>query len=108
MRLHAYHGVLEQERIVGNDYVVNLCVDYPLEEACVSDDVCDTLNYAVAAGIIKEQMAQSSNLLENVAYRIAQSIKQTYPACGAITVDIRKLAPPMSIDSDGAGVRITV
>ena len=27
MRFHAYHGVLPQERIVGNDYVVTIVMD---------------------------------------------------------------------------------
>ena len=47
MRLHACHGVLKQERTVGNDYVVNVSVDYPFEPALESDDVSDTLNYSL-------------------------------------------------------------
>ena len=27
VRFHAYHGVLEQERSVGNDYVVNIVAE---------------------------------------------------------------------------------
>ena len=28
VRFHAFHGVLPQEGIVGNDYLVNLVLDY--------------------------------------------------------------------------------
>lgn len=107
MRLHAFHGVLEQERRVGNDYVVNVSVDYPLHEACQSDDVRDTLNYAVLADIVKEQMSVPCNLVEYVARRIADAIMTTFPLTEAVTIDIRKVAPPMSADCDGAGVMIT-
>lgn len=106
MRLHACHGVLEQERIVGNDYVVNLIVDYPLQQACESDDVADTLDYSVAAAIIREEMATPSKLLENVAHRIAYSIIRRFPATEAVEVDILKIAPPMQADTAGAGVRV--
>ena len=108
MRLHAFHGVLEQERRVGNDYVVNVSVDYPLHEACQSDDVRDTLNYAVLADIVKEQMNVPSSLLEHVAKRIADAVMTKFPLAETVTIDIRKVAPPMSADCDGAGVRVVV
>ena len=30
LRLHAFHGVLEQERRVGNDFEVSVTVGYPV------------------------------------------------------------------------------
>lgn len=102
--MRAYHGVLEQERVVGNDYIVSLRVDYPIAKACMTDDVSDTMNYAEAAEVIRREMLQQSNLLENVAYRIAHAILTTFPLALKATVDLRKVAPPMSIDSEGAGV----
>lgn len=108
LRLHAYHGVMEQERKVGNDYVVNVCVDYPLQRACATDEVGDTLNYAVLADMVKSEMSKPSNLLEHVAGRIADSVIARFPDAEAVTVDILKVAPPISVDMEGAGVRITV
>lgn len=106
MRLHAFHGVNEQERVVGNDYVVNVCVDYPLEQACDSDDVNDTLNYATLVDIVKQEMKKPSNLLEHVAGRIASAVFAMHADAEAVTIDIRKVAAPMSADFDGAGVRV--
>lgn len=108
LRMHAFHGVLPQEREVGNDYVVNLTVDYPLGKACESDCVDHTMNYAVAADIIGKEMAVQSNLLENVAWRIAKAVLAHFPQTEAVEVDLRKVAPPMSVDCDGAGVVVTV
>ncbi len=104
LRLHAKHGVLEQERVVGNDYVLNVVVDYPFLSACESDDLSGTLSYAHLSEIIRQEMSVPSNLLEHVAYRICKAVKTLYPKTERVRVDIRKLAPPMSIDSDGAGV----
>ena len=52
MRFHARHGVLEQERLTGGDFVVSLSARYPLAAAAQSDDVADTLNYAVVYNIV--------------------------------------------------------
>ena len=104
MRLHAYHGVLPQEREVGNDYVITLSVDYPIAKAADSDNVADTMSYADAADIIHREMAIQSNLLENVAMRIARAILTAYTEATEVTVDIMKVAPPMTADCDGAGV----
>ncbi len=106
MSLHAYHGVLEQERRVGNDYVINITVDYPFMDACDSDDVSDTLNYANLAELIKREMAIQSNLLEHVAHRICRAIYREFPRTECVEIDIRKIAPPMPADCAGAGVRL--
>ena len=74
VRLYAYHGVLEQERRVGGEYSVSLRVHYNISKAMESDDVNDTLNYALLLDIIKEEMAQPSDLLEHVAGRIGTAI----------------------------------
>ena len=106
MRLHAYHGVLPQEREVGNDYVVSLAVEYPIMKACLSDDVADTMSYADAASLINREMAMPSNLLENVAYRICRAILEHFPEAAAATIHILKVAPPMAADCTGAEVRL--
>ena len=106
LRLHAYHGVLKQERIVGNDYVVNLTVYYPIEKACLSDSVADTMNYADALKVIQHEMGLPSNLLEHVAHRICRSILSAFPLATAVDIDIAKVAPPMRGDCAAAGVRL--
>lgn len=108
IRLRAFHGVLPQEREVGNDYIINLTVDYPIGTACLTDDVADTMSYADAAEVVKQEMAVNSNLLEHVAYRICRAIKARFPQATAVTADIRKVAPPMPADCTAAGVTLTL
>ena len=108
MRLHAYHGVLPQEREVGNDYIINLSVDYPITTACRTDEVADTMSYADAATLVRQQMAVPSNLIEHVAYRVCAALLGRFTQATAVTVDIMKVAPPMSADCHGAGVVLTL
>lgn len=106
LRFHAYHGVLPQERVVGNEYVVNVQIDYSVARAMLSDDVEDTLNYAEVFALIAQEMALPSRLLERVGYRICERLTAAYPAISTIELDIRKLNPPMGTDSKGAGVHL--
>lgn len=108
LRLHAFHGVLPQERLVGNDYVVNVTVEYPWLPATESDDVADTLNYATLTDIICSEMSVSSKLLEHVAGRLVEAICTEFPKTLGIRIDIRKVAPPISHDTDGCGVSLYV
>jgi len=106
LRLYAYHGVLPQERIVGNGYVINVRVGYPWYAATASDDVRDTLNYAELADIIEKEMAIQSALLEHVAGRIEKAIVTAFPHVTSLHLDIRKIAPPIAQQTNGCGVII--
>ena len=106
LRLHAYHGVLPQERVVGNDYVIDMKVDYDISRAMDTDDVADTINYAQLCQLVEEEMNIPSNLIEHVAGRIARRIIASYNGVLAVHLSITKMNPPMGADSDGAGVEI--
>ena len=108
LKIRAFHGVLDQERRTGGDFIVSLRIGYPWQQAMESDDVSDTLSYAELANIVRQEMAVSSKLLENVAQRICNAVIREYPETESVSIDIKKIAPPMSADCDGAGVRITI
>ena len=86
LRFHAFHGVMEQERRVGNDFEVSLTVDYPFEKALTSDDLDHTLNYALLYDVIAAEMQQPSKLLEHVAGRIVGAVKSRFPLVKGGTV----------------------
>ena len=108
VRFHAYHGVLQQERTVGNDYVVNLTVDYDFTGAMETDELSATINYAELYEIIKEEMAMPSKLLEHVAGRIGKRLFSEYSAICQIQLAITKENPPFGADCDGAGVEVVL
>ena len=106
VRFHAFHGVMPQERRVGAYFLVNLRVGYPLEKAMQSDEVADTLNYAALYAVVREEMMTPSNLLEQVAGRIADAVIKAFPQVTSIDLELTKENPPMGADCDGAGVEI--
>ena len=106
VRFYAFHGVMPQERQVGGDFLVNLRVGYPLEKAMQSDEVGDTLNYAVLYEVVQAEMMKPSNLLEHLAGRIADAIVKRFPQVTSIDLELMKQNPPMGADCDGAAVEI--
>lgn len=106
LRFHAFHGVMPQERLTGNDYRVDLKIDFPLEKAVGSDNVDDTLNYATVYATVKEEMDVPSQLIERVAYRIADRLFRTFKAINEVEIKVEKCNPPMGADCEGAGVEL--
>ncbi len=104
LHFHAFHGVLPQERKVGNDYVVNVKVKVDVAEAMVSDQVEATVNYATLYNIVKEVMDTPSALLENVAYRMAEETFSAFPSIQEVHICVRKVNPPFGADCLGAEV----
>lgn len=66
LRFHSPIGVMEQERVVGNDIIIDIRMDYPFQKAMESDDVYDTLNYASVYQVIKKEAARPVKLLRNL------------------------------------------
>ena len=108
VRFHAFHGVLPQEGIVGNDYLVNLVLDYDFSSAMKIDDLQGTLNYAEVYQKVREEMVVPSKLLEHVAGRIAHRLFSDFPEIKKLQLSITKVNPPMGADSDGAGVEVVL
>lgn len=106
VKFYAFHGVLPQERKVGNDYQVSLRIGYDISRAMVSDDVNDTLNYAEVYQLLSQEMSVPSALLERVAGRIGDRLFRKFPAIQSIDLTIIKVNPPMGADSEGVGVEV--
>jgi dihydroneopterin aldolase len=106
MVFYAHHGVLEQEKKVGNTFTVSLKLYLNLSTAGQSDHLNDTLNYAEVFEVVKKEMAISSNLLEHAATKIIQAIKQSFPQIVKIQIRLAKARPPVSGEVEEAAVVI--
>ena len=104
MKFYAYHGVLEQERRVGNTFVVDLTLTAPLEKAVQSDQLEDTINYVEVYELTKQEMNIPSQLLEHVAGRICRALRHHFPQIEQIEIRVSKLNPPFGGDVHSASV----
>ena len=108
MRFYAYHGVAEQERQVGNTFLVDLTLTAPLQRAVASDRLEDTINYAEVYETVREEMQIPSRLLEHVAGRILDALHHRFPTLQAAEIKLSKLNPPFGGDLLSASVVLCV
>lgn len=109
LRFYAYHGALQQERVVGGEYVVDLHLTVDVEASAYASDCLEgTVNYAEVYDCVAAEMKVPSNLLEHVAHRIASRLLKDFPRVLKADVTICKLNPPMGAASSGAGVRLVL
>jgi dihydroneopterin aldolase len=95
MEFFSYHGCFKEEQIIGAKYLVDLTVELDTSQAEVSDRLNDTLNYTSLYSVIKQEMEQKSFLIEHVAYRIKESLKQSHGNIESIELKISKINPPV-------------
>lgn len=107
LRLYARHGVMEQERRVGNLFEVNLSLRCASSEAGRGDDLSTTVSYAEVIDIVRDVMDEPSKLLENVAWRLRMEIEKRFPIIAGGSVSVRKLTPPCGADMRYAGVTLS-
>lgn len=106
VRFFAYHGVGKQERIVGNEFVINLKLKVDIARAAETDDVAHTVSYADVYENVKAEMDIPSQLLEHACGRIVKRLFRTFPAVKGIELKLAKRNPPMGADMDAAGVEV--
>lgn len=106
MIFHARHGVSEQEKTVGNTFIVSLKLYLDLSLAGQSGLLKDTLNYADVFEIVKREMDIPSDLLEHIACRILSAVKQTFPQIVKIQIRLAKVRPPVAGEMEEAAVII--
>ena len=102
----AYHGVGEQEREVGNEFIISLRLKVDITLAAETDNVAHTVSYADVYESVKAEMEIPSALLEHVCGRIVKRLFRTFPAIEDIELKLSKRNPPMGADVDAAGVEV--
>lgn len=95
MEFYSFHGCFEEERIVGNRFIVDLEMETDMSRACETDSIDDALNYQTAYDLIREEMKTKSYLLEHIAGRISGSLLRNFPGLEKVSVKVSKMNPPM-------------
>src|SRR5437016_517914 len=72
LRFYSFHGLHEEERVLGNEYEVNVSISIEAKERIVSLE--QTVNYVAVYKIIQQQMEKPNLLLEQVAHELAGQI----------------------------------
>jgi len=108
MVFYGYHGVKEEEKRLGQRFIVDVEMELDLSRAGATDRLGDTVDYGEVYRLVKGILeGPSHNLLESLAQEIASRILTQYPVEG-VKVKVKK--PGVAIRGSilsSAGVEVT-
>ena len=109
LKLFAYHGVNHEEKVDGQNFVLDITASLNADIAKASDNVDDTVSYAK---IIKTARAvfteRSYDLIEVAANKVGVEIMKQYPRLQQVTVLLMKPEAPIKADFEYVAVEETI
>ena len=106
LKIYAFHGCMEEEKVIGSDYIINLCAVCSVGKKAFGDEIKGTVDYVDLARIAKREMSIRSKLLEAVVNRIISSCFNEISVLEQISVTVSKINPP--INADVASVSVSM
>ena len=95
LEFYAYHGVLPEEQILGQRFLIDMDLFSDLHQAGSSDRVADTIHYGEVYQVIKTCVTKGKHLLlERLAEEIAQQVLRQF-ACKSVRVEVYKPQAPI-------------
>lgn len=95
VEFYAYHGFYEEERRIGNKYIVDIKVQTDFTGSILDDNLDKTVDYEKLYTILKMEMDVPSKLLEHVAGRVMDKVYQAFSSIKKIEIAIAKQNPPI-------------
>ena len=98
---YAHHGVMHEERRLGNRYEVDVAMHLDFEVAGASDAIEDTVDYYAVYDTVKQIITENKfYLIERVAYLIGRALLERHPLLDEVEVTVRKHNPPVGGNID--------
>ena len=108
LRVLALCGALPEERDRAQPFELDVELGCNLAPAGLSDDLGDTVDYgSVCAAVAEAAEGEQFTLMEAMAHRLAEVCLSADPRVEQVTVEVRKLRPPVPQHLSTSGVRIT-
>ena len=93
--LHGYHGLFEEEKLVGNTFKINVTVVYTPSTFPITN-LPDTIDYGAVFQILKGHMQLATPLLETLAANFCLSVFEKFSTAQEISIHIQKMVPPIA------------
>ena len=109
LKLFAYHGVNPEEKVDGQNFILDITAELDVKKAQLSDNVDHTVSYAKIIKTVKDVFTEKSyNLIETAANKVGMAIMQEYPKLRSVTVLLKKPEAPINADFEYVAVEDTI
>ena len=100
-----YHGLYPEEKKLGNNYSVEIDIDFTPKEGVI-DQLDQTIDYVHVYAIVKKWMEIPTPLLETLVGKIADDILSSQALANKVFVKITKLHLPIPSFEGNVSVKI--
>lgn len=108
LELYAFHGVPNEERVIGHRYKID--IEFEVEgRTDETDDISETVDYgSVAQQIAAIAQGHKYRTVERLARVIGERLMKEHVCIQRLTLTLVKRLPPAPIIAEEAGVRLTL
>ncbi len=109
LKLFAYHGVNPEEKVDGQNFVLDITATLNADKAKQTDNVDDTVSYAKILKTARAVFCEKSyDLIETAANKVGMAIMETYPSLDSVTVLLMKPEAPIKAEFEYVAVEETI
>jgi dihydroneopterin aldolase len=102
----AWHGFYPEEQKTGNNFVVDIEVEFTPGDNIYADELNNTVDYELLYDIICDEMKLTKKLIDTVAQAIMDRVKNKYTFVDSIELTIKKLNPLVGAKTKYSSVTI--
>lgn len=107
LEIYCHHGVLKEENVLGQKFLVSLTLFTDTRKAGGSDDLSFSIDYAAVSHFAERQMkVKNYQLIEAAAEHLAEDILMEYPLVEKIRMELKKPWAPILLPLDTVSVCI--
>ncbi|MBQ8969736.1 MAG: 2-amino-4-hydroxy-6-hydroxymethyldihydropteridine diphosphokinase [Lachnospiraceae bacterium] len=102
------HGVLEEEKKVGQKFLVTAKLYLDLKFAGIDDDLSESVHYGKVSHLIYDHMKENTyHLIEAAAEHIARDILLTFARVKRVDIEVKKPWAPIGLPLESVSVSIS-
>lgn len=107
LEVFANHGVFKEENVLGQKFLISLCLYTDIRKAGKTDELEYSTSYADVATFVKKIVEENTfKLIEKVAEEIAEKILLNYRLIEKVAVEVKKPWAPVMLHTDCLSVSI--
>src|SRR5690625_689501 len=107
MEFYGYHGLFQEEKKLGQRFIVDVELMISLKTAGKTDNMNDSIDYGRVYHEIKNIVeGDSKNLIETIAEEITHKLFETFCTLHACSVKVIKPDPPIQGHYESVAVEI--
>jgi len=101
------HGVLSEERVLGQKFIISASLYFDLREAGKTDDLNHSIDYGEVCSHIKEFVEKNTfSLIETVAEELARMLLIEYELLKKVWLEVKKPWAPIAVHLETVSVEI--